>query len=146
MKVILLQDIPKLGKAGEVKEVRSGYGFNFLLPEGLVELATPGAIKQAEKIIAKKKTDAAQATAESKAKAEAINGKTITIKTKAEKGKLFGSVGADEIAAAVSATGTEIEARHIALEKPLKEVGTFAVEAHFGNDIKAKFEVTIEAE
>lgn len=146
MKVILMQDVAKLGKAGEVKEVKSGYGFNFLLPEGLVELATPGALKQAEKIIAKKKSEAAQMTADWKAKAEAIAGKTITIKTKAENGKLFGSVGADEVAAALGAMGTDVDAKHIAIDKPFKETGTFPVEAHFEQGVKAKLTVVIEAE
>ncbi|MDD2766289.1 MAG: 50S ribosomal protein L9 [Candidatus Moranbacteria bacterium] len=146
MKVILLQDVEKLGKAGEIKEVRSGYGFNFLLPEGLAEFATPTAIKETEKMVARQKKETESMLAVSKETAGALAGKKITIKTKAENGKLFGSIGREEIALALEAAGTKIDAKHIVLEKGFKEVGVFTVEAHFGHGVKASFEVTIKSE
>lgn len=146
MKVILLEDVARLGKAGEIKEVRNGYGFNFLLPEGLAEFATPGAILQSEGLIAKRRKDQQVMTENLQAQAAALAGKKVMIKTKSEKGKLFGSVGREEIAAALSVMGVEIDAKTIVIDKPFKEVGTFPVEANFGHVAKASFEVIIESE
>lgn len=146
MKVILLEDVARLGKAGEIKEVRNGYGFNFLLPEGLAEFATPGAILQSEGLIAKRRKDQQVMTENLQAQAAALAGKKVTIKTKSEKGKLFGSVGREEIAAALSVMGVEIDAKTIVIDKPFKEVGTFPVEANFEHVAKASFEVIIESE
>lgn len=146
MKVILLEDVKGLGKAGDIKEVKSGYGFNYLLPEGLADLATPGVLKQAERFIAKRKKEHAENVDALKATAAGLSGKTVTIQSKAENGKLFGSVGAAEIAAALEAQGIKVDAKDIALEKPLKEVGSFDVEAQFGHGVKASFKVVISAE
>lgn len=146
MKVILLADVKGLGKAGDIKEVKNGYGFNFLLPESLADLATPGALKQAEKFIAKRKEVAALNSEKDKAEAALLAGKKVTIKSKAEGGKLFGSVGRTEVATALEAMGIKIEEKNIALDKALKEVGVFPVEAHFGHEVKAQFEVEIVSE
>lgn len=146
MKVILLQDVERFGKAGEVKEVRNGYGFNFLLPQGMAEFATPQAVKQAEKLIAKSRKELDVTITDFKAKAAELEGKQVLIKTKAEKGKLFGSIGREEIVAALKKTGVEADAKSIVIEKPFKEIGTFPLEAHFGHGVKAKFTVVIEAE
>lgn len=146
MKVILLQNVDGLGKAGDIKEVKTGYGLNFLLPEGFAELATPQTIKQAEKFIAKRAKELEAVIAGLKAKAAAVEGKKVAIKTKAENGKLFGSIGREEIAAALSAQGAETDAKSIVVPKPFKEVGSFAAEANFGHGVKASFEVSIEAE
>ncbi len=146
MKVILLQDVKNFGKAGEIKEVRSGYGFNFLLPKGLAEFATPVAIKQAEKSVARHHEEIGVMTDSFKKRAEELSGKKVTIKTKAEKGKLFGSVGREEIVSALQEAGITIETEFIGIEKPFKEVGTFPVEADFGHGVKSSFEVIIKAE
>ncbi len=146
MKVILLQEVKGLGKAGTVKEVRNGYGFNFLLPEGLAEMATEGALKRVEKIIAKRAKETEATLADMKAQAASLDGKKIIIKSKAEDGKLFGSIGREEIAAALGAMQIMISADVLAIKKPFKRTGTFPVGADFGHDVKAAFEVTIEAE
>ena len=146
MKVILLQDVERFGKAGDVKEVRNGYGFNFLLPRGLAEFATPQAVKQVEKVRGKRREDIEGTVADYKAKAAALEGRQALIKMKAEKGKLFGSVGQEEVAATLKETGAEVDAKIIVIEKPFKEIGTFPVEAHFGHGVKATFTVVIEAE
>lgn len=146
MKVILLQDVDGLGRAGDVKEVRNGYGFNFLLPEGLAEFATPGSVRQSGTLIAKRRQELQSMAEDFKAKAAGLTGKKVLIKTKAENGKLFGSVGRVEIAAALSMMGIELDEKAIMIDKPMKEVGTFPVEADFGHDAKASFEVTIESE
>ena len=146
MKVILLEDVQKLGKAGEIKDVKNGYGFNFLLPNALAEFATPVAIRQAEQMIVRRRADQQTLAADFKVQSEALAGKKIIIKTRSEEGKLFGSVGREEIAHALSAMGIEIDAKIILLDKPLKKVGVFPVKAHFSPGAEASFEVVIKAE
>lgn len=146
MQVILLADVKGLGKAGDIKEVKNGYGFNYLLPEGLADLATPGAIKQAERFIAKRKEESLKNTEESRATAASLSGKKVVIQCKAEKGKLFGSVGRDEVVAALEGMGIKVDKSVIVLEKALKEVGEFSVVADFGQGVKASFTVVIESE
>lgn len=144
--MILLEDVERLGKAGDVKEVRSGYGFNFLLPQGLAEFATETALKESEKSIARRHQVTGALVDTFKKQAAELAGKKVTIKTKAEKGKLFGSVGSEEVADALKAAGIAVDAKIIVMEKPFKETGTFPVEAHFGHGVKVSFEVMIEAE
>lgn len=146
MKVILLADVKGLGKALDIKEVKDGYGFNFLLPEGLADLATPGALKQAERFVAKRQVEATKMAEESRVLANALSDKKVTIKSKAENGKLFGSVGKEEILAALEALGVKVEKEVIVLEKAFKEVGKYTVAADFGHGVKATFELVIESE
>lgn len=146
MKVILLEDVKGLGKALDVKEVKNGYGFNYLLPEGLADLATPGALKQAARFVARRKEEAAKMTGEHKAAAETLSGKKVTIKSKAENGKLFGSVGREEVAAALEAMSIKVDKQVIVLEKAIKETGEFPLSADFGHGVKASFTLVIESE
>ena len=146
MKVILLEDVKGLGKALDVKEVKNGYGFNYLLPEGLADLATPGALKQAARFVAKRKEESAKLTGEHRAVADTLSGKKVVIKSKAENGKLFGSVGQEEIVSALEAMGIKVNKQVIVLEKALKETGEFALTADFGHGVKASFELVIQAE
>ena len=146
MKVILLADVQGLGKAGDIKEVKNGYGFNYLLPEGLADLTTPGAVKQAERFVAKRKEEAAKTVSEYQTLAASLSGKKVTIKSKSEKGKLFGSIGREEIATALEAMGVVIDKQTLVLEKPLKEVGEFPLEAQLGHGVKASFTVVIASE
>lgn len=146
MKVILLADVKGLGKALDIKEVKDGYGFNYLLPEGLADLATPGAQKQAEMFVAKRKQEVAKGAEESQMLASALSGKKVVLKSKAENGKLFGSVGREEISAALEAMGIKADKQAIVLEKGLKEVGEFPLSADFGDGAKAEFTLVIEAE
>ncbi len=146
MKVILLEDVKGLGKALDVKEVKNGYGFNYLLPEGLADLATPGALKQAERFVARRQAEVTKSTEEHRALADMISGKKVVIKSKAEKGKLFGSVGREEVAAALEGMGIKVDKQVVVLEKAIKEVGAFALTAQFGHGVKASFELVIESE
>ena len=146
MKVILLADVKGLGKALDIKDVKDGYGFNYLLPEGLADLATPGAQKQAAAFVAKRKEELVKGAEENRAIADALSSKKVIIKSKAEKGKLFGSVGREEIAAALEAQGINLDKQTIVLEKAIKEVGVYPLSVDFGHDVKASFELTIEAE
>lgn len=145
MKVILLEDVKGLGKALDVKEVKNGYGFNYLLPEGLADLATPGALKQAERFVAKRKAEAEKTSGEHRALAEMLSGKKVAIKSKAENGKLFGSVGREEIVTALEAMNIKVDKSVLVLDKAYKETGEFSLSADFGHGVKASFALVIEA-
>jgi large subunit ribosomal protein L9 len=128
MKVLLLEDVYKLGRAGEVKEVAPGYGRNFLVPQGLATLATPGALKQADRI--KKEADAKRVTLnkEMGAVAERLEGVTLTFPARAsETGRLYGSVNTRMIAETVSEeAGVEISHRQVE-SQPLRMIGEHTV-------------------
>jgi large subunit ribosomal protein L9 len=145
MKIILLQDVEKLGKAGDVKEVRNGYGLNFLLPSGWAEFATPEALRQAESLVAKRRKELQVSSENFAVQALGLKDKKVIIKTKASNGKLFGSVGCEEIAMALEALGIKLEAKMLEIEKPFKEIGTFPVVARLGTT-KTSFEIVIESE
>ena len=129
MKVILTQDVPSLGKAGDVKEVKKGYGFNNLLPEGLAELATPGALKSIKHIVARAEKDKTEHVAQLAGAVQAVDGKSVTIAMKAKDGKLFGSVTKGNIAKALEGAVSE---EMIALEHPIKALGEYTIKIEAG--------------
>ena len=124
MKVLLLKDVYKLGRAGDVKRVADGYGRNYLLPHGLAVLATPGALKQADHI----RTEAAQRrqalNQEMSGVADLLNGMVLTFPARAsETGKLYGSITTQMIAEAISKKiGVEITRRQIDIQ-PVRNLG-----------------------
>lgn len=136
MKVLLLEDVYKLGRAGDVKRVADGYGRNYLLPQGLAVLATPGALKQAEEI----KTAAAARrevlNEEMGDVAEKLSEVVLTFPAKAsETGKLYGSITTQMIADALSqAVGVQIERRQID-SQPLRSLGEHKVDVRLTIDL-----------
>src|SRR5512145_315717 len=102
MKVLLLKDVYKLGRAGDVKRVADGYGRNYLIPHGLAILATPGALKQSEHIRVRANEQRAILNKEMDAIAKKLEGVVLTFAAKAsETGKLYGSVTTQMIAEAL---------------------------------------------
>ena len=148
MKVIFIKSVAGKGNAGEIKDIKSGYAYNFLIPQGYALPATPGAIKQAElKIRAdniRKEIDQ-EKLAEL---AEQIEGQTLHFKARSGAGeRLFGSITAAAIAEELSKNiDTEIDKRKIQLDKALREVGEHQVTIHLSKDLEPKIIVTIEQE
>lgn len=142
MKVILTQDISSLGKAGDVKEVKKGYGFNYLLPEGLAELATPGALKSIKHIIARAEKERNEQSAKLAGVVKAVDGKTVSIVMKSKGGKLFGSVTKAALAKALDGVVTE---EMIVLEHPIKALGEYTVAIASG-DAKASVKLSVVSE
>ncbi|HEX6303799.1 MAG TPA: 50S ribosomal protein L9 [Anaerolineales bacterium] len=147
MKVLLIEDVYKLGRAGEVKRVAAGYGRNFLLPQGLAVLATPGALKQADQI---KQAAAARRTVrneEMQDVAEQLSEVVLTFPAKAsETGKLYGSVTTQMIADALSEEiGVEIERRQID-SQPLRSLGEHRVEIRLTVDLVPEITVIVYRE
>ena len=143
MRVVFLQDVPNVAKAGEIKEVANGYARNFLIPRKLALLAKPQAIKQAETgDIAK-----ARVNAELMTLAGQLEGKEVILKAKAgAKDRLFGSITSADIAAELNnTTGLAIDKRRIELE-PIHRLGSYEVTIRLAKDILPKIRVTVTEE
>jgi len=144
MKVILLKNVDKVGRAGETREVAEGFARNFLIPKGLARLATPGFVAKVE---AQKQAAAAHAVHEErrlKKLAKEISGVEIKIAAKVgEGGKLYGSVGAEEIAVELKKAGFEVEKERIKLDKPIKDVGGHEVMVKLKEGLEAKILVRV---
>ena len=125
MKVILLKDVKNIGKKDEILNVSDGYARNFLLPQRLAMEATAGTLKEIGKKRAAQDARDAEALAEAKAKAEALQGKVIDLKIKCgSQGRLYGSVTAAEVAESLEKQhGYAADKRKIDLGDPIKEVG-----------------------
>lgn len=148
MKVLLIQDVYNLGHAGDVKVVADGYGRNYLLPRGLAILATPGAIKRAERIKQVAMEKRAREQADIEALAQVINGTTLTFNVRAgEKGKLYGSITSSHIADAIAKKlGSEFDKRKVALREPIREIGTYTVPIRLTADVAPSVTVVVQPE
>ena len=136
MKVLLLKDVYKLGRAGDVKKVADGYGRNYLLPQGLAVLATPGALRQAEHIRSMAAAVRAQANQEMSGVATQLDKLVLSFPAKAgETGKLYGSITPAMIAEAIkSKSGVEVARRQMDSE-PLRTLGEHKVHVRLTLDL-----------
>lgn len=144
MKVILREDVDKLGRMGDLVNVADGYARNFLLPRNMAALATTKNIKSLEhekRVIADRVKKEKMAAEE---EAKEISAVSVSIPVQVgEEGKLFGSVTSKDIADAIAAQGFEIDKRRIQLEKPIKEIGTFMVPVKVHHDVTAQVKVEV---
>ncbi|MFH1657290.1 MAG: 50S ribosomal protein L9 [bacterium] len=143
MKVILLQDVDKLGKKYEVKEVRDGFVRNSLLPQGLVKQATPEALKWLEtfKEIEAKKMEGELAKVQGVA--STVDGQEVNISLKAgDKGQLFESVTANKVAEELKKLGFDVKKSQLEME-PIKEFGEFPVKIKFDHNLEAEIKVIV---
>ena len=147
MRVLLIKDVYKLGRAGEVKKVAAGYGRNYLIPQGYAIPATPGAMSQADRIMVKATERRAVLNEELGSVAEVLNGKTLTFAVKAgETGRLYGSVSDEDIVEAIAANfEIEVEKRQVETE-PIRQLGTFKVPVHLTMDLIPEVEIIIHRE
>jgi large subunit ribosomal protein L9 len=136
MKVVLTQDVLKLGRAGDIKTVRDGYGRNYLIPQALAVLATNGAIRQAEEIRKRALRQHEQMATEYSALAARINEVTLTFQAKAgETGRLYGSITPAAISARLSEKlGIDIDRRKVDTT-PLRDLGQHRVPVHLATEI-----------
>lgn len=144
MKVILRQDIHNLGRVGDVKEVRDGYGRNYLLPRQLVELATPGSLKNWQLGAARRTQRLDKETSAAKNIAEKMTGMTLSFtRDVAEGGQMFGSVSKADIVKSLKAAGHEIEKDCVLLDSPVKVVGDTEVAIRLKPGVEAKIKVRV---
>jgi large subunit ribosomal protein L9 len=149
MEVILLDKVTNLGNLGDQVKVRPGYGRNYLIPNGKAVMATPDNKAYFEERRAELEKAAAEALAAAEARAEKINGASVEIARKAgDEGKLFGSVGTQDIAEAVAATcGTEVAKHEVLMPKGvLRNTGEFDIELQLHADVTAGIKVVIVPE
>lgn len=148
MKVILLQDVQGTGKKGDIKEVKEGYGRNFLIKKGLAQEANAKNLNllQGQKDSAQHKIDVDIANA--KAIAEALEGKTVSVKAKAgQNGRLFGTVTSKEVSAAIKKSlDLDVDKKKINIPMKIEGFGTFSADARLYAGVSAKFTVSVEDE
>ncbi len=141
MKVIFLQDIPKVAEAGDVKEVADGYARNFLIPKKLAVVAKPGAVN----IIAARQ---AKITTEASELASKLEGLEINLKARVgDKDRLYGAITTTDIATEINKTaGLTIDKRRIELDKPIHQLGSYEVPIRLAKDIIPKIKVIVTEE
>jgi len=148
MKVLLVQDVDKLGSAGEVKEVSGGYGRNYLLPKGFAVLATRGQVKQAEERLAsvRKREEANRKDAE--ALAARISGQTLRFTARVgELDRLYGSITNADIAEKIqSQLGIEIDRRKIDLDESIKRIGIYPIKIRLMSGLEPLINVVVEGQ
>jgi large subunit ribosomal protein L9 len=147
MKVIFLQDVKGQGKKGEIKEVSEGYARNFLLPKGVVQIATEGAKKTLTQQVASAQKKKDNEKNEFKALAERLSEMTVVIKAKAgEGGRLFGAITSKQIAEALELQKVSIDKRKIELDDPIRVLGVTKVSVKLYPDVKGTLNVQVVEE
>lgn len=128
MELILLKDVDKLGKRGEVVTVKDGYARNFLLPSGVARPNTPGNVQFVEALKAREAARLEEELQAAKALSEKLASFSLTIRVQVGEGeKLYGSVTAQDIANALQEDGISVDRKKILLEQPIKSLGVFQV-------------------
>jgi len=147
MKVLLLKDVYKLGRAGDIKKVADGFGRNFLLPQGLAVLATAGALKQTEKIRSQAEVRRTELNSELKDLAAQINGVTLVFSAKAgETGKLYGSITTQDVAIAIQEkVRYEVKKQQIDMQ-PIRNLGEFTAHVRLTMDLVPEVKIIVHRE
>ena len=147
MKVLLLKDVYKLGRAGDIKKVADGYGRNFLLPQKLAVLATAGALKQIEKIRSQAEVRRTEQNSELKDLATQINGVTLIFSAKAgETGKLYGSITTQDVATAIQEkVRYEVKKQQVDMQ-PIRNLGEFTAFVRLTMDLVPEVKIIVHRE
>jgi large subunit ribosomal protein L9 len=147
MKVIFLQDVPNVAKAGEIKEVANGYARNLLLPRKLAVLAKSSAasiLEAQQKALERQHT---RMQSEMSELASQIDGKEVVLKARAgAQERLFGSITSADIAAELQNIGLTVDKKKIELEEPIRQLGNYEVTIRLTKDLIPKIKVTVAAE
>ncbi|MBU0566568.1 50S ribosomal protein L9 [bacterium] len=147
MKVILTDDLENLGKRGEVKEVATGYGRNFLIPKGMAYPATAANLKKLEKEQLFEATATEKKIKGTKETAGRIEKLTLTIARQAgEEDKLFGSVTSSDLADLLKEEGIQVDKKKIILEKPIKALGEYQVPIKLGDGVETRIKIKLVKE
>jgi large subunit ribosomal protein L9 len=145
MKIILLQDVEGLGKAGDLKDVANGYARNFLLPRRLAAGATPALIANQQQRIAAEQRRLEKQVELNREQAERLSQVSLTFKARVgRQGRLYGSITSQDIAAGLrESEGITIDRRMIDLPNPIRTVGTFEVPVKIGQKLEPKIKVNV---
>jgi large subunit ribosomal protein L9 len=147
MKVLLIKDVYKLGRAGDVKRVAAGFGRNYLIPQGLAVLATPGAMKQTERIRSQAEVRRTALNEELKDLAEQIGGLSLTFAARAsETGKMYGSITTQDVAEAIQEkTRYEVKRQEIDMQ-PVRMLGEHTARVRLTMDLIPEVKVIVHRE
>ena len=148
MKIVLRQDVPKVGEAGTVQTVSNGYARNYLIPQGLAVVATDSELKVAAHNLAVKERKIARQEEQLRSLADKIDGQRLTFTARAgEQGRLYGSITASDVATALAKqVSEEIDRRRVVLDEPLRTIGEHTVTVHLVGRLRPQVTVVIEAE
>ena len=147
MKIILKETIDKLGKAGDIINVKPGYGRNFLIPQGLGIIATPSTIEATKKTIEQKAMKDAKSKESLELIANKLNSVKLNFSLKAgEDDKLFGSLTTQMISDELETKGYKVDKKYINLDEPIKSLGNYFALIDFGDEITAKVKLKVTAE
>ena len=147
MQVILLEDIEKLGKKFEIKEVADGYALNFLIPKGMAKKATKETLKwlKVQKETSEKKVD--EELKKTQDFASSIDGQEVMLQVKVgEEGQLFESITSQKIAEKLKELGFEVKKTQIDLADPIKELGEFPVKIKFEHNLESEIKIIVTEE
>ncbi|TMI83088.1 MAG: 50S ribosomal protein L9 [Bacillati bacterium ANGP1] len=144
MKVILLQDVPTLGRTGEVREVKDGYAAHYLLPRGLAARATTGTLQSLQQTIRVSQARDARTLEQTAALKSRLEALVVEVTAKAgEGGRLFGSVTAQDIAEAITQKGVEVSKKQVELQDPIKAAGFYRIPVRIHPKVSAMVEVNV---
>ena len=147
MKVLLVKDVKSLGKAGEIKEVKDGYGKNFLVAKGFAKVATDEVIEEWKRQQAAKAEEEAKEIArleELKKRLESV--KPVIRKKLGANGSLFGAITNHDVADALKEMGIEVDKKHIHLDHAIKATGEYEADVKLGHGIHAKLRFEVAGE
>ena len=148
MKVVFLEDVPNVAKAGDIKEVADGYSRNYLIPRKLAVPATSSELKKVEVLRATGARREAKTEKEAEAFAKTLQDITVVIRMRAgTKDKLYGSVTSADIAREIKKlTKQDVDKRKIELPEPIRELGIYEVSVKLSKDVTATVNVVVEQE
>jgi large subunit ribosomal protein L9 len=146
MQLILRENVDKLGKRGDIVEVRPGFARNFLLPRNLAMAVNDNNVRRMEKDKKVMAVKHAKEKEEGEALASQIEGMKFSFRRKVHGEELYGSVSAADVADALAAKGYPVERRRIQLDEPIKSLGEFPVTARLHPEVSATLTVTVEKE
>lgn len=148
MQVILKKEVQNLGEAGDIVNVKDGYARNFLLPQGAAEIATPGALKNREKNIARIKAKQEKLHQEALEKAAAIEkfGHLELAAKAGESGKLFGTITTKKLTEELAAkAGIEVDRKSVSLNAPINRIGNYTMLIKLTSKVKCELTVSVSA-
>ena len=144
MKVLLIKDVKNLGKAGEIKEVKDGYGQNFLINKGLAKLATPEVVETWKAEQARMEQELKEELERLEVEKKTLESSTIKIEKQIAPVGIKGSVGNADISDAIKTQlGIDLDKKHINLKKPIKTTGIHEVDSKLGHGIHATLKVEV---
>jgi large subunit ribosomal protein L9 len=147
MKIILMEDVPTLGRRGEVRDVATGYARNFLLPRKLALAATAANLQNLDHLKRQRERAEVKARDEAQATARQVEGLSLAVATRAsEDGRLYGSVSAQDIVEFLEKHKVTVEKRRVGLDEPIKMLGEYQVPIKLHHDVTANLAVTVTRE